>query len=624
MVNSPLSGDLNAAITLISGWDETHTMRVLNQVTSKAEPNVKLIPDGTGMPFRPKIIKRNPVEFTEGDYTYRLLTSLNTKNHTARIRVIARNDEPIYDYLDKGFFVMTVNEEKDDTAAEPIHIVSDSYDINTAHVFMMCEIQSNLTDLLKDKCFISKYDAEMLKLRMMKKLTPASKERYLRNAKALDEDYRKNTTLVVVGKLMSGEIEKTTIRDITFSRTLAKYENTEIEADDLLALLSEKLDFNSEFDIYTVVQTYANHVQERLNSKFWHQHELDEIKQGNNEIKKKELPSFKVNGITITASVGYQGQRYLNAIRINMDEIAQAVYRASCYRSGEDYNLFLKSISRMSIKRHDIIANGLQVKIHSGMTNDEYRTETPGVNAPALKFVIDKDDKRIKLYIDAARQVAVSLGDLIKKVKTINARTNNRSYIENGAYHYKNRDNLWAAEKLAEALVECTTFPVSITKEDGTVEEKNTVLISKEDVAKLLKVVEEQCKAKIERSKQFLNTAIKLTGAEEITFLDQKAYKVKGALREYAVVVSNAKVYDYETKQYRCIVNDRHYKGAGYDDIASRLLALKNDSVMQDHIGTLRGQAQPQAENAHSDYRPERDIEEVVTPLVDKVFEKIS
>jgi hypothetical protein len=89
-------------------------------------------------------------------------------------------------------------------------------------------------------------------------------------------------------------------------------------------------------------------------------------------------------------------------------------------------------------------------------------------------------------------------------------------------------------------------------------------------------------------------------------------------------VVSNAKVYDYETKQYRCIVNDRHYKGAGYDDIASRLLALKNDSVMQDQIGTLRGMAQPNAENVHNDYRPERDVEEVLTPLVDKVFEKIS
>jgi hypothetical protein len=89
--------------------------------------------------------------------------------------------------------------------------------------------------------------------------------------------------------------------------------------------------------------------------------------------------------------------------------------------------------------------------------------------------------------------------------------------------------------------------------------------------------------------------------------------------------LKTAKVYDFATKQYRCIVNDRHYKGAGYDDVASRLLALRNDSVMQDQIGTLRGeQGQPGAENAHNDYTPERDIQDVLTPIVDKVFEKIN
>jgi hypothetical protein len=58
--------------------------------------------------------------------------------------------------------------------------------------------------------------------------------------------------------------------------------------------------------------------------------------------------------------------------------------------------------------------------------------------------------------------------------------------------------------------------------------------------------------------------------------------------------------------------------------VASRLLALMNDSVMQDHIGTLRGaQGQPGAENAHNDYRPERDVQDVISPIVDKAFEKV-
>jgi hypothetical protein len=616
--------DLEANIAQRAGWDNTHIMRGLGYDTAKGETSVKLIPEETLTVFRPNIIKLDPVEYTEGDYTYRILTSQSTKNYAARIRVIARNDEPIYDYLDKGFFVMTIAE-KSDELTRPAFVVSDSYDVNTAHIFMMCKMQPNLVSMLKDECFASKYDAEMTKLKMLRKLTPEAKVRYLKQSKTIDEDYRKNTTLVVVGKLIAGEIEKTTIRDVTFSATTAKYENTEIEAEDLMTVLSRNLDFNSEFDIYAVVQLYTNYVKTCLATKSWNYKKIDDIKAGNDP-KQKSVPTFKINGISISAAVSYTGQRYVNNIRINHDEVSTAMHRASCYRSAEDYSLFLKSISRMSLKRHDIIANGLQVKIHAGMSGEEYREATPGVNAPALKFVIDPQDKRIKLHIDENRQVPVDISGLIKKVQTINSKTNNRSFYDRSEniYQYVSRDHIWAAKELTKALIEFTTFPVKFKNmEDGTEVEKDVVMISKEDVTKLLRVVEEQNKAKIERSKQFLSTAVKLTGAEEIEFLGEKAYKVKGNLREYAVVIKTAKVYDYETKQYRCIVNDRHYKGAGYDDVASRLLALKNDSVMQDQIGTLRGAAQPGAENAHNDYRPERDVQDIIAPMVDKAFEKV-
>jgi hypothetical protein len=72
-------------------------------------------------------------------------------------------------------------------------------------------------------------------------------------------------------------------------------------------------------------------------------------------------------------------------------------------------------------------------------------------------------------------------------------------------------------------------------------------------------------------------------------------------------VLENAKVYDLDTKKYRCIVNDHHYQGVGYDDIAARLYALRNDAISQKHIGTLKGEAQPQAENAHAGQLPDRD-----------------
>jgi hypothetical protein len=221
---------------------------------------------------------------------------------------------------------------------------------------------------------------------------------------------------------------------------------------------------------------------------------------------------------------------------------------------------------------------------------------------------------------------------LIGKVRAINKRTTGkRFYIEN-TYVVKYRNAEWAREQLVTALVECCSFKTKVKEtfvdEAGTEQTKTSenvsVLITKEDVVALLGQVNERKKAALKRSEEFLETAVKITGAEKITFMDKPAYKVKGTLREYAVVIANAKVYDYETKQYRCIVNSHHYSGTGFDDIAARLLALKNDSVLQDNIGTLRGAAQPQAEHVHDDYQPLREVEDVEVSTFDKAVNQLT
>jgi len=284
----------------------------------------------------------------------------------------------------------------------------------------------------------------------------------------------------------------------------------------------------------------------------------------------------------------------------------------------------------MSIKYHDIIANGLKVKIHDSMTRDEMQTAEPGPAAPALKFHVDPLDKYIKISVTDDRGVRVSLGRLIGKIRNINKKANGKQYYEKHSYRPKWRNHEWAREMLITALVESCTFKTKVTEtvvDDQGVEQIKTsestdVLITREDIIALIGVVNERKKAALERSKEFLNTAVKITGAEQITFMDKPAYKVKGSLREYAVVIATAKVYDYETKQYRCIVNSQHYAGTGYDDIAARLLALKNDSMMQNEIGTLAGAAQPGAEHVHNDYAPLREVGNLEVEAYDKAIEK--
>jgi urease accessory protein UreE len=434
---------------------------------------------------------------------------------------------------------------------------------------------------------------------------------------------------MVVGKLVEGSIEKSTINNITVTKISATYEQISVEADDLLDVLYKELNFNGEFDIYTVTGIYAAHMEKELNGKD------PEAPKGNpfppeveaelaEAARKVELPAVRINGIAINTSLSATHQRYINNVRINKDELSKAISRASCYHNADDYKLFLKSISRMSIKYHDIIANGLPVKIHTTITREEYSDPVPSAVAPVLKLCIDTQNKHFKLQVDKDRTVRVNLSKLIKKVDTLNRKTNGRSYYTEipGSLYKRTipRGCLWCAEELVSVLIDCCTFEKVQKREDGIEEVVSEILISREDIVKLLDVANEQKRQIIERSKEFLATAVKLTGATIIEFLGKRAYLVKGSLREYAVVIENAKVYDYATKQYRCIVNDRHYAGAGYDDIAARLLALKNDSTMQQHIGTLRGAAQPAAENIHNDYAPERDNKERLDELVAKAY----
>jgi hypothetical protein len=580
--------------------------------------SLKLEPETTGKQYRPAIIQNDPIETTKGDYTYRFLGGKALGDNAPYLYVLARNDEPLYDYLDKGFFYKQLTHTTKSGDVELLNVVSDEYNVNTAKIFMMLTMQPALVEMLQDGCFINSYEAEMLCLRMAKKMDKAYKTDYDLLSQNIETDYKKNTTLLVVGKLLSGDVERTTINSIQLSKTSATYDHVSIEADDLLTVLYKNLDFNSEFDIYTIVDVYSRHVLKQL--------EIEKVADPVNEEEGKlikEVPTFKINNISISASVSSTHQRYVNKQRINKEEISKVIYRASCHRNAEDYTLFLKSISKMSMKWHDVVANGLGVKIHSTITAAEYTQALPGPAAPTLNFELDKADKCVKLVVSKDRKVKISLAKLVKKVESLNDRTDNgwiRSRVWTSAYSYRSYG--WCQEQLVHILIEAATFITDFVDAEGRKVERKEVLLTKDDIIKVLEVANEAKKAVIEKSKEFLKMAVDLTGAEEIVFMNEKAYKVTGAMRSYVVIMKNAKVYDYETKQYRCIVNDHHYAGAGYDDVAARLLALKNDGVMQTVITTLKGAAQPGAENAHR-YAPEREdsisIENAVTEALAKV-----
>lgn len=559
---------------------------ILDKDNIKKFDSTRLMPEALYKHERPFVLQYPPYEHTEGDNTYRML--LTYQDGISMLETMYKDTDKLYDYLDEGNYYMRVARDVKGKI-EKAEVMSDAYDINTAHVFLLCKVQPNLAALLRNGCFIPRQEAEILKLRMLKKLTPLNKVEYDMLAALIDTDYKKNSTLVLLDKLLAGTAAKATINNVEFTKNTAVYENITIESEGLLDLLYKKINFNSEFDIYTVC-TEAGKAAQKI---------LDAAARPLSD--KLTVKTLNINNIPIVLELAHTGQRYINGVRVNMDEIDQAIARASCYTDENKYKLFLKNISRLSIKHHDIISNGLQVKIHSNISHDEYNNSVPGGAAPALKFHIDKETKRVQLDIGDNRSIPVHFQKLIDKVRTVNTRANNKmtrgTSTHRGNFQGRvNRDWRWAANQMVDILIESCTFDESVEAEDGTVATTTKVLISKEDVKTLLRMANDSKLAAIARSREFMESAVKATGAERVEFMGKPAYKIQGKLRTYAVIIQTAKVYDYETKQYRCIVNSHNYHGAGYDDVATRLLALKNDSVMQGSIGTLRGEAQPEHE----------------------------
>jgi hypothetical protein len=123
----------------------------------------------------------------------------------------------------------------------------------------------------------------------------------------------------------------------------------------------------------------------------------------------------------------------------------------------------------------------------------------------------------------------------------------------------------------------------SVTRERKVTRQYLTI----EQASFICKEAEEFQKKALEKSKIFLETAVKVTNAVKTTLDSQDGYLVQGKTKRYFVNEKTNAVHNYDTKAYVCIVEQGHQIQLGYDALAARLYALKNDSVMTQKIGTL-------------------------------------
>lgn len=253
-------------------------------------------------------------------------------------------------------------------------------------------------------------------------------------------------------------------------------------------------------------------------------------------IDKKVTDSVK-DGKTVKST-----RYYLNNERINTEEIGECIDRALCYTIQKEYNSFLDSVSKCSLRIHGYLQRGLEIELANPFRQ-----------------------KPINLILPLTRE-------------------DGKNYIKIADIKYKVKDTnkLISVESLenSEEVIAKLTDPTVIYG------------LPKENIIPVVKAAIEVYKTKIVKANQFLEQTEKRFGlSKQQVTLDNGSslmgYIVQGTLRDYFVEsAGNYDVYSYPQGKHICMV-DKSIIQTGVDKLIGRLYALKNDAVVAQHINTL-------------------------------------
>jgi hypothetical protein len=235
---------------------------------------------------------------------------------------------------------------------------------------------------------------------------------------------------------------------------------------------------------------------------------------------------------------------YVNEYRINKDELLDVLQRALCYNKNEDYENYLESVSKCSLRYHRFIASGIQLKVHDTITGEDIE----------FKIGLDRDK--------------------------------NRNYISYGdSIHYPVKDS----NKLLN-LVGSTDMARVI----NVLLNPDIVGIKGSDIKYIIENGRKALEVERNKEKQMLEQAIELFKCEKLeeALLDNgrvvDGYTIKGKLREYIIETSTIRVFEYPSGKYLCMVDKGQNEHANIARLVSRMFALANDSKLANEITTLQ------------------------------------
>ena len=550
--------------------------------------------DPAEMKHEDEVKEKDSEEVKKVMHTYRAVVT-SGDYYNGKVIYFANEDDAAYNYIDKGHIVIS---KASSTSPKSWLFVTDFLTLDMNYIIAAFSVYPECIEgVLQNKCFIPSKDCRMTLLKIEKNIPPKHQAKYQELRQAIQDDLSKNACNVMIGKLTRKESPFVDINNIRISPTKAIYQagNVSIEAKNLAEVVFQKLNPNEEWDIFTLINIYTDHVEAQFKKL-----ELNTAGTGFKEAKDFE---FKINDIPIKVGVHTtHTRRSVNEHLINVDELSPVMKRASCYlpptedgdtNNKEDYERFVSNVSRHSLKIRDIWANGLPVKtmfLASDIDGSSHQSDATSKH-PKLRFaykdakgeekgfylqvnVYDDKDKKKKTVVKTNEYRIGKFAEFIKKAQYVNK----HAYSGHQSNYIQTHEGGWIPRSgnLNDCVVKLSA--ILTTYAAG---------ISEADIKGLVGSVNYEMSEAEKRSEEMLNEACKMTGAKAGEKDGKAGFIIPGKLRTYFVERDSLKVYDQNSGAYFCVVN-RGEQGVGKDALVARIFSLHNDSMLVKQIGTLR------------------------------------
>ena len=515
------------------------------------------------------LISAAPRERTVGAHTYRTLIAGDSHYH-GTVVLCLQETHAAYNYIDVNNIVVFT---ETSNSSEPCILVTNQLSLDMNYIIAAFALYPPaLKDVMENGIFVNYRDARVNLLRVERAMPPRFQAEYkARKAKVLAE-FEKNAQHVMISKLTRNEAPFIELNRIKVTTTKATYETVSIEADDLADVVFRKLNPLEEWDIFTLINIYTDHIESYFNS-------LPTNITGTGFAAAAEK-TFKINGAEIRVAVCTSNtRRSINGRLINAGELSQVMRRAACFveadpeANNRDFQNFVRDVAKRSLYVTDVLNQGLPVKTAYLESDNQYGKDAT-VKHPKLKFTkeglkyflcIDQDTKReVKQFVQ-----------LLRKIEA-NNRKHTRPHYGYGRTHEGGYETGQAPNDCALALL-----PVL---------KSHIAELAAADLAKIVNWVNKERIQAHERSEELLKYAVKITKAERKERAGKWGYSVQGQLRTYFVEEDALRVYEDNKSNngaYFCVVNGRNTTGVGRDGLVTRLFALSNDSMVTKDVGTL-------------------------------------